>query len=554
MTAVSMTKDHELIKAQRDRFLAFAFAGADFLIEIDQDGKIAFSSGATKYFTGKDDNGLLKTDYCELFSPNDVSLLKTMHGKAKPGVKQEPYLVSMKNTNGEDRPNKVFISGFRMILGGPLYMSISKADNLLRVMGFEKGQNEPAKIADAQDFEKLIRQKIPELIASGTSADVTLVELAGLKDQRKQMDENSWNGLMQAIAQVVMDASLDGQMAAELKDGQYVLLQNANSNSDELQKKIKSVAEQYKLGDVLDIQSKKMEGDLPSLTDREATRAILYTMKKMEEGGLAKAGGDLKQSFKAFLDENTNKIMNLKNIVSRQRFKIHFQPIVDLKTRKVAHHEVLMRFENVASPYELIVLGEDIGIAPDIDLAVCRQALKYADMYKKGEMGKLAVNISGSSIQNEAFVGALMGALREYPSAAKHIMFEITESSSIKELDMVDTFIQQLRGEGHMVCLDDFGAGAASFQYLHKLHVDGVKIDGVYTKSVLTSPRDATMIKNLTQMCHELDVFVVAEFVETEEQSNYLRDIGVDKGQGWLYGKAEPDVLPLSKTLEIATK
>lgn len=540
-----MSKDNE-IKSQRDRFLAFSFAAADFLIEIDPSGKITFSSGATKHLTGKADNNLLQTDYRELFMPNDNSLLTTMQGSAQAGVKQGPYLVSMKSPNKGDRPSKVFISGFSMAPGGSLYMTVSKGDSLLRMMGFDEEEIEKAQIADSKNFEALLRKKIPDLVSSGTNADVTLLELAGLKNQRGKMDESSWQGLMQSIAQVVMDASMDGQTAAELEDGRYVLLQDAGSNSAALQEKIKKIADEYKLGDVLDVQSKKVEGDLPSLSDREATRAILYTMKKMEEGGIEKTGDDLKQSFKAFLEENTNKIINLKNIITRQRFKIHFQPIVDMKTLKVAHHEVLMRFENVASPYELIVLGEDVGIAPDIDIAVCRQALKYADMNKKTDIGKLAVNISGASIQNEAFVDSLLGSLREYPAAAKHIMFEITESSSIKELDLVDNFIQKLRAAGHMVCLDDFGAGAASFQYLHKLHVDGVKIDGAYTKSILNSKRDATMVRNLTQMCHELDIFVVAEFVETEEQSNYLRDIGVDKGQGWLYGKAEAEVLPLS--------
>ncbi|MDD3021598.1 MAG: EAL domain-containing protein, partial [Alphaproteobacteria bacterium] len=85
----------------------------------------------------------------------------------------------------------------------------------------------------------------------------------------------------------------------------------------------------------------------------------------------------------------------------------------------------------------------------------------------------------------------------------------------------------------------------ASFQYLHKLNVDGVKIDGAYIRKVLNSPRDATMVKNMVQMCHEMGVYVVAEMVESEEQRVFLDSIGVDKGQGWLFGKAEPEPLPI---------
>ena len=107
----------------------------------------------------------------------------------------------------------------------------------------------------------------------------------------------------------------------------------------------------------------------------------------------------------------------------------------------------------------------------------------------------------------------------------------------------MNNFIQELRRTGFPVCLDDFGAGAASFQYLQKLEVDGVKIDGSYVKTILTSPRDATMVKNITKMCHELDVYVVAEMIESKDQADYLLGMGVDKGQGWLFSKAMPDVV-----------
>lgn len=533
-----MSKDND-IKSQRDRFLAFAFAGADFLIEVDRDGKIVFSSGAAKSLTGHDGDAIQDQGYLSLFAEQDGSLLTTMRMKAKAGSKQGPYLVSMRNTK-PDGHAKVFVSGFTMPGSDSFYMAVSKGDNLLRIMGFEKDKEEQEKIANAKEFETLLQKKIPELMASGKDANLTLLELDGIKDYQKKLDTNTWQSLMGQIAQAVMDSSMDGESAADLDDGKYMVLQEGAEQKTLLEKRLHEIASLYDMGEAFDIKSKTVEGDLPNLTEREATRAILYTMNQMEKEGIEGTSDDLKKSFQDYLEENTNKIKTLKNLISHQKFHIHFQPIVAMETGKTAHHEVLMRFEDHKSPFELIVLGEDAGLAPDIDISVCRQALKFADLNrKKTDIGMLAVNLSGSSIQNEAFIDLLFETLHQYPDAAKHIMFELTESSNIQQLDMVDGFIQKLRAEGHQVCLDDFGAGAASFQYLHKLHVDGVKIDGAYTKSVLTNTRDATMIRNLTQMCHELDIFVVAEMVETEEQAKYLRDIGVDKGQGWLFGKAD---------------
>ena len=119
-------------------------------------------------------------------------------------------------------------------------------------------------------------------------------------------------------------------------------------------------------------------------------------------------------------------------------------------------------------------------------------------------------------------------------------MFEITESTTIQDLDMVNHFIRILQDEGYKVCLDDFGAGSASFQYLHQLNVDYVKIDGSYTRKLLSSERDAIMLKNLSQMCMDLNIKVIAEMVEQEEQAERLRNMGIGYGQGYLFGKAKP--------------
>ena len=534
-----MSKDSNL-KEQRDRFLAFAFAGADFLLEIDGQGCVTFAAGATKSMTGFDDSQIRGRNYLDFFAADDRVLLGSLNVKWTAGTKKGPYFVTLLHSD-QSTTTRAFVTGISMPDDDSIYLSFARGDGLLRILGFEKDTGEPAKLVDAKAFETLIQKKIPEMMASGRNADLTFIELGGL-DRTKAVD-GDFDTFFEAVAATMMEHSLDGEAAADLQDGRYVLLQDRDKSPDALRDQIMDIARKFELGDVLDVKEKKIESDLPNLSARETSRAIIHTMNQMEQRGIDKLETDLKKSFRSFLDENTAKIKTLKNTIAHQRFTVHFQPIVDLSTRGVSHHEVLMRFDENISPYELIVLSEDVGMAPDLDMAVCRQALKFADKNKHNNIGKLAVNLSGASVQMESFIDTLLGSLREYPDAAKHIAFELTESTTIRDLDFVNNFVQKLRLGGHAVCLDDFGAGAASFQYLHKLHVDGVKIDGAYIKTILTSPRDATLIKNLTQMCHELDVYVVAEMIETEAQYKYLRDIGIDKGQGWLFGKASPALM-----------
>ena len=117
-------------------------------------------------------------------------------------------------------------------------------------------------------------------------------------------------------------------------------------------------------------------------------------------------------------------------------------------------------------------------------------------------------------------------------------MFELTESAAIEDLALADRHVQALRAAGCEICLDDFGAGAASLAYLQQLHLDVVKIDGRYIRDLQHGGREATFVKHLVKMCGELGVRTLAEMVETRDAEDAIRRAGVDLAQGWLYGAA----------------
>ena len=154
---------------------------------------------------------------------------------------------------------------------------------------------------------------------------------------------------------------------------------------------------------------------------------------------------------------------------------------------------------------------------------------------------RLAVNVSGRTMGSPDFFRSI-AALVSKGSVAKRLMLEVTESAAIDDMALAEKHVQAMRALGVQVCLDDFGAGAASFAYLHQLSVDVVKIDGSYVRELTSTGRGDTLIRHLVGMCHELGVTVVAEMVETQAVEDVLRRAGVDFAQGWLYGQptAEP--------------
>ncbi len=135
------------------------------------------------------------------------------------------------------------------------------------------------------------------------------------------------------------------------------------------------------------------------------------------------------------------------------------------------------------------------------------------------------------------FTDSLLTILRDHPSIRRRLWFEITESAKVTDLEGTNRLIQNLRTAGHHVCLDDFGTGAAAFQYLRALCVDLVKIDGIYVRDALTTPRDKMFLKAMVSLCRDLGVDVVAEMVEDEQTATFLRDCGVQFAQGFLFGR-----------------
>jgi EAL domain-containing protein (putative c-di-GMP-specific phosphodiesterase class I) len=175
----------------------------------------------------------------------------------------------------------------------------------------------------------------------------------------------------------------------------------------------------------------------------------------------------------------------------------------------------------------------------DLDLAVCEAVAEFLARMPSDRPISLAVNISGRSITTASFVTRLLNLLINRPLTGR-LMFEITESARIEDLEGVNHVLGGLRRLGYQVCLDDFGAGSASFQYLSALEVDYVKIDGRYVREAAASRRNALMLKSIAGLCGDLGIKTVAEMVETAEQAKLMQELGFDLAQGYYFGRPQP--------------
>jgi EAL domain-containing protein (putative c-di-GMP-specific phosphodiesterase class I) len=269
---------------------------------------------------------------------------------------------------------------------------------------------------------------------------------------------------------------------------------------------------------------------------RQVTQALRYALNLVLENGFSRAlPGDFSEALDRALRATLSKAGQLGAAIRYKRFTLAFQPVVALRDGSLHHHEVLVRFGAEGSPFPTIRMAEELDLIESLDGAILEEAL---GVLRREPALILAVNVSGRSVMSDAFTENVVRMMAENPAVRGRLMFELTESAAVEDLVVADRHIQAFRGAGCEVCLDDFGAGAASLAYLQQLTLDLLKIDGRYIRDLQHGGREATFVRHLVNMCAELNVRTLAEMVETPEAEDAVRRAGVDYAQGWLYGRA----------------
>ncbi|WP_426140790.1 EAL domain-containing protein [Pseudomonas sp. DWP3-1-2] len=238
-------------------------------------------------------------------------------------------------------------------------------------------------------------------------------------------------------------------------------------------------------------------------------------------------------------------IQRLHLALEENRFCLYAQEIADISYDggHAGHIEILLRLRDESGrmilPDSFIPAAERYGLMPTLDRWVVQNVFKIIaqcddDESYRGQMAVCAINLSGSSIGDDAFLEYLKLQFRTYRIAPSSVCFEITETSAIANLGSAIRFINELKALGCQFSLDDFCAGMSSFAYLKHLPVDFLKIDGSFVKDMLDNPINRAMVEVINHIGHVMGKRTIAEFVETAEIEEALREIGVDFAQGFL--------------------
>lgn len=520
------------------RYLSFAFAAADLLIEVDGTGTITFALGAARTLLGHPQDDLVGTPFPSLFDARDRGMVEALLAGMTPGSRCRPVLVRLASPDGACR--HVLLSACRLAeMDGPVSFTLTHAAAGVDHPSEARPCDSDTQLLTAPAFGAVAADLVHSARRLGQDVRLSFIDAPGIAALAERSPD-AGRALVQRVGDILRTVSVDGCAAGRIAATRFGVVHHPDVAN--LPERIRAAAPGVDLG----LHERDMMLDAIGLTREDMFKAIRFAVNALATApDLTAVPASLEEAIDRIVSDTVQRMADFSAVVQREDFRLLYQPIVDLSSGAMHHFEVLSRFEEGRSPFEMIRFAEDIGIIERFDLAVFTRTAGFLNTLAPAAP-RLAVNVSARSIDNPIFMRVLFHQLDVNAALRDRLLFEITESCKLRDLAQADQTIQEFRTRGFAVCLDDFGAGAASFEYLQALSVDFVKIDGAYIRRMGESARDDAMLRGMVRLCEDLGVATIAEMVESDEQAAALRGMGVRFGQGWLFGRpaAEPAWTP----------
>jgi diguanylate cyclase (GGDEF)-like protein/PAS domain S-box-containing protein len=236
----------------------------------------------------------------------------------------------------------------------------------------------------------------------------------------------------------------------------------------------------------------------------------------------------------------------LRQALEKGQFVLHYQPKINLASGHLTGVEALIRWNDprtgLVPPGRFIPILEETGLIHDVGRWALRTAIDDYLRWNSAGLAnvRIAVNVSPVQLRNRDFVTEIRQAVDIDPRAASGLELEITESLIMEDVKRGVEILQAIRLMGVRIAIDDFGTGFSSLSYLAKLPVDILKIDRSFVMDLVDGPEGLALVSTIITLAHSLKLKVVAEGVETEEQSRLLRLLNCDEFQGYLFSKPVP--------------
>ncbi len=269
--------------------------------------------------------------------------------------------------------------------------------------------------------------------------------------------------------------------------------------------------------------------------------AVLITAKQSDNSDVVFYDKDLE----LILEKNRYIMANMNKAIDNGEFQVYFQPLLDLNTNKMIGSEALVRWYKdgkIIPPCEFISIFEQNNFMSQLDFYIYEKVCQQISIWLKAKIPvcPVSVNVSRLHLKEPDFCERLLGLLEKYKLPHNYIELEITENIFINNMNDAILFIQNLKANGFMCAIDDFGSGFSSLNILRYLPVDVLKLDKEFLNDDVSVHINQQIVFHTIKLAKSLNMRVLAEGVETLDQSQYLQKCGCDMAQGYFFAHPMP--------------
>lgn len=534
-----------------ERFVALAFCRADLLFELDDEFRVVFAAGAAEPLLGIAAEALAGRPFLDLVASPDRRLASEMLEAARGRGRIDDVVVRL--VAADNATSAVAVGGYRVpdfndhffiaVKSNPVFQSEPPPES-------EIGHDPESGLMTADAYATIAAERAQSFQRAGGRPQITVVRVDKLDELTDRLGATDRRRLCTTMAEILSDASLGGNTASRVAPDAFSYLHADAVDPESVNLRIAEASRRL-FDTEIATTAHTLDADGAGMSEQQVAKAIAHTIRKYCDDGELSRKKSLAQVLKGMISDTIDTVAYLRKVVANRDFDLMFMPVCDMRLERVHHFEALTRFRESkpgTSPYHLFCLAEEVGIIADLDLAVCDTVIRTVNtlLRRSALLPPIAINLSGMSISSLTFVGELKKLLARSGVPPRKIMFEITESARIPQIVAANEVIQEFRSLGFRFCLDDFGSGAASFDYLNALDVDIVKFDGPVIKRACASEKGSELLASMARMCAGMGVRTCAEMVEDKRTAQRVAGCGVDFGQGWYFGKPGPDPFAFS--------
>jgi len=423
-------------------------------------------------------------------------------------------------------------------------------------MAFRATHDPLTELIERHEFEKYLARALTKSKKNSTTHALCYIDINQFSLINNNYGHETGDALLKAIANR-LSTSLENHVLARIGGNEYGVLiydcseDEAINTTEQLRRAINDKAFQVqgkKLELSISIGFEMISPDSLNVTTL-LKHANLACMASKQASGKKVVEYHEDDSDQVHHDSMMHWVARVDEALAENLLQVRCQKIAPVENPQSTspHYEILLGVVdddgNLTSPEPFIEAAEQFNRMPKVDRWVVNSAFEWMENHQEkiNALHGLSINLSGHSINDNDFLPFLLEKLRQTTIETHKICFEVTETATISSLNYAADFITEVKKTGCKFSLDDFGTGLASYEYLQKLPVDYLKIDGIFIKDIVTNTNNYAMVKSINELGHYLGKETIAEFVENEQILEVLKEIGVDHAQG--YGIEKPKLL-----------